>query len=143
MIKSMLILAPLLIAISCSQPAPAIEVRDAWARATAPRQSSGAIYATFVNSGPDDRLTSVGTDRAEMAALHSSETVNGVARMRMASDLVIPAGSTVEFAPSGTHVMLEGLKAPLVTGQTLSLELRFAKAGTRNVTVSVAAAGSR
>ena len=145
MIKSPLGLAPLLLAMSCAQPAPdsAIEVRDAWARATAPGQSSGAVYATIANSGADDRLTGVATNRAAMAMVHATETVNGVSRMRMAGDVAIPAGSTVALAPGGTHVMLEGLKAPLMAGEQLSLELRFARSGSRTVVVSVVAPGSR
>lgn len=143
MIKPLLALAPLLITASCTQPDPKIEVRDAWARATAPGQTSGAVYATLVSTGADDRLTSAATDRAAMAMVHTSETVDGVARMRMVHDLPIPAGQPVALAPGGNHIMLEGLTAPLVAGQDLPLELSFARAGTRKVAVRIVEPGSR
>ena len=47
---------------SCAPTAPQIEVRDPWARATAPGQPSGAIYATIVNRGSADRLVGVASD---------------------------------------------------------------------------------
>ena len=143
MIKPLLSAIPLFLAAACAQQAPALEVRDAWARATAPGQTSGAVYATLDNRGPDDRLTGAATDRAAMAMVHKSETVDGVARMRMAGDVPIASGSTVVLAPGGTHIMLEGLKAPLVAGETLPLELRFANGGARKVDVRIVAPWSR
>ena len=143
MIKPLLAALPLLLATACAQQAPALEVRDAWARATAPGQTSGAVYATLDNHGPDDRLTGAATDRAAMAMIHKSETVSGVARMRMAGDVPVAAGSTVVLAPGGTHIMLEGLKAPLVAGQTIPLELRFANGGAHKVDVRIVAPWSR
>lgn len=143
MIKSLLAFAPLLFATACAQQAPALEVRDAWARATAPGQKSGAIYATIDNRGSADRLTGAATDRATMAMIHRSETVDGVARMRMAGDVSIPAGSTIVLGPGATHIMLEGLKAPLVAGQTIPIELRFANGGTHKVEARIVAPWSR
>ncbi|MDQ3077221.1 MAG: copper chaperone PCu(A)C [Pseudomonadota bacterium] len=135
----------LLLAAACARaPAvPSIEVRDAWARATAPGQSTGAVYATLVNGGADDRLVAAATPVATTASLHSSETVNGVAQMRMLRALPIPAEATVRLEPGGTHVMLDGLAAPLVAGKQVALTLRFAKSGTKDVMATVVAPGSR
>ncbi len=141
---------PLAIALagcSAEPDAPAIEVSDAWARATAPGQSSGAIYATIVNRGAADTLTGVASDDG-MAMLHASETQGGVSRMRMVEAMPINAGSestaqTVALAPGGTHVMLSGLSKPLIAGEKLGLTLRFAKSGEREVDVSVVAPGAR
>jgi copper(I)-binding protein len=54
----------------------------------------------------------------------------------------IPADQRVVLAPKGTHIMLMGLAKPLVAGETVPLELRFAKAGEIGITVVVRAAGS-
>lgn len=138
--------APLLIAFaltaSCAPGAPDIAVRDAWARATAPGQSSGAVYATIVNRGAADRLVGV-TSGTGTALLHRSDRQGGVARMRMLSELAIPAGSSVALAPGGTHIMLTGLAAPLAGGGDFPLTFRFALAGPRTVTVAIVAAGAR
>ncbi len=137
-----MMLAASLLAAGCAPSAPDIEVSDAWARATAPGQSSGAIYATIANRGSADRLVGVAAS-AGTAMLHSSATVNGVSRMRMLSDLAIPANGQVALAPGGTHIMLTGLPAPLATGADLRLTLRFAQSGSRTLPVAIVAPGSR
>ncbi|MDQ3140596.1 MAG: copper chaperone PCu(A)C [Pseudomonadota bacterium] len=126
----------------CEGASPDIAVSDAWARATAPGQSSGAVYATIVNDGAADQLVAVSTT-AGNAMLHGNDGTGGVARMRMVADLPIPARAKVQLAPGATHVMLGGLKAPLTAGTHFPLTLRFAKAGPRTVEVAVVAAGAR
>jgi copper(I)-binding protein len=122
--------------------APDIRIDDAWARATAAGQSSGAVYATIVNSGGADRLVGV-TSEAGMAMLHDSSSSDGMARMRMVDALAVPASGQLRLAPGGTHVMLSGLRAPLVAGQKIRVSFRFAGAGPRDVDVAIVAPGSR
>ncbi|MEO6248407.1 MAG: copper chaperone PCu(A)C [Sphingomicrobium sp.] len=123
--------------------APSIELRDAWARETAPGQTSGAAYLTIVNTGrEDDRLIGVTAPKATGAMLHSASERGGVASMRMASEVAIPAETTVTLAPLGTHIMLTGLAAPLKPGERVALTLRFARAGPRLIEAAVLPAGS-
>ncbi len=118
--------------------APAIEIRDAWARETAPGQTNGAAYFTIVNMGSEgDRLVSVTTPAASMAMIHGSSNSNGVMAMRMMADLPVPGSATVTLAPLGTHLMLTGLSAPLHAGDRVPLTLRFARAGARQVDAAV------
>jgi copper(I)-binding protein len=126
----------------CDAASPRIEVSDAWARATAPGQSSGAVYATIVNDGGADELVAVSSG-AGNAMLHSNDSVDGVARMRMMARLPIPARSRVTLAPGAAHIMVMGLKAPLAAGSRFPMTLQFAKAGPRTVQVAVVAAGAR
>ncbi len=130
------------IAASCAASAPDIIVSDAWARATAPGQSSAAVYAIIKNNGGPDRLLEVTSDTG-LPTLHRTEQDNNVARMRMLSDVAIPAGDIVALRPGGAHVMLTGLTKPLAAGTSFPLTLRFAKAGPRSVTVAVVVAGVR
>ena len=134
-------LAALLLASCTASAPPAIDVQDAWARATLPGQTSSAAYFTISNSGGPDQLLSVSSSAAS-ASLHSTSMDNGVMRMRPVQTLDIPANSTVVLKPGGTHVMLMGLKQPLAAGSTLPLQLKFAKSGVRDVNVAVRAAGS-
>ena len=46
-------------------------------------------------------------------------------------------GEPTALRPSGLHIMLIGLKKPLVAGQTFPLTLRFEKAGATSVQVTV------
>jgi periplasmic copper chaperone A len=130
-------LAALLLA-SCSvQSAPPdIAVDDAWARATAPGQTTAAIYFTVSNNGGEDRLIGVSTP-AGQASVHSTSMDGGVMRMRPIPALGVPAGSTVELKPRGLHVMVAGLEKPLEAGSTVPLRLVFDESGERWVVVTV------
>jgi periplasmic copper chaperone A len=51
--------------------------------------------------------------------------------------LHVEAGQELKFEPNGMHLMLMGLKKPLVEGQTFELNLVFEVAGARKVKVVV------
>lgn len=112
-------------------------VTDAWARATPPGTTVGAAYMTIQGGQQDDRLVDANSDRAAMVHLHAVEEKDGIAKMRAIEAVEIPAGQRVALAPKSTHVMLMGLDAPLVAGQTFVITLRFADAGELPVTVTV------
>lgn len=137
MIRAGLILGFFLLA-SCGDPEAAdIRVSNAWARPTV-GQAPGAVYLTVSNKGgAPDRLTGAFTDHAAMAMVHQNEVVDGVARMRMAGEINIPAHEQIEMRPGGTHIMLEGLKAPLRTGDDFDLVLKFRNSPDQAVKVTV------
>ena len=129
---------------SSRSTAPDRRLADGWARATAPGQASGAAYLTIDNRGArDDRLVTVATTRAATATIHQSTAAGGVMRMRMLASLPIPAGKRLKLLPGGTHIMLAPLTAPLKSGETLELTLRFEHVGERRVPVTVFAPGAR
>ena len=131
--------AALLLAACGPADQPEIAVENGWARATVAGQESGAIYLNIVNrGGGDDRLVDVSVPRAARATLHFSTMDGGVMRMRdLADGLAIPSGATVALAPNKTHIMLSGLTVPLRPGEQFPAALRFAKAGTKDVTIRV------
>lgn len=136
--KPALTLALLLSLGACGQNGePDIRLGNAWARPTR-GDAPGAVYVAINNKGAaDDRLTGAFTDHAALAMVHQSELVDGVATMRMAGEINVPSGSRIEMVPGGTHIMLEGLRAPLRTGDSFELVLKFRKSGDRKVTVDV------
>ena len=137
MTRSLLFSALLLLAACGQQGAPEIKLDNAWARPTI-GQAPGAVYVTIENKGGTaDRLTGAFTDHAAMAMVHQNEVVNGVARMRMAGEINIPANDRIEMVPGGTHIMLEGLRAPLRTGDRFDLVLKFKESGDQSVEVKV------
>ena len=115
-----------------------------WARATPKGASTGAGYMTITNKGSaPDRLTCVSADGASQCQLHTMTMEQGVMRMRpLADGLELKAGETVEFKPSGFHMMFTGLKKPLVQGQTESVTLKFEKAGTIAVPYAIQGIGA-
>ena len=109
-------LAALLLASCGPGGSPAIEVKDAWARATPPGATAGAAYFTLVNGGQvGDSLVGVSTP-AGNAGVHSTNLADGVMRMRPVASLEVAAGATVTLKPGGDHVMVTGLKRPLTAG---------------------------
>jgi periplasmic copper chaperone A len=62
--------------------------------------------------------------------------------MRQITDATVPAGGALALEPGGTHVMLIGLRSPLVPGATVPLILTFRHAGEVRVDAVVLAPGS-
>jgi copper(I)-binding protein len=131
----------LMLAVTAPAGAAELQVRDAWARATPPGAGVAAVYLTIVGGDVADRLVAAQTDRAAMTQVHTVTESDGMARMREASRVDVPAHALVVFAPSGLHLMLMQLAAPLVVGQRFGVTLTFERAGPRNVDVEVIAPG--
>ena len=129
---------PLLLLAASGAVAGELAVTSAWARATPPGVSVGVVYFHLENgSAMSDRLLRLKTSVAASAGVHRTEIVEDIARMREVAVLHVAPGENVEFAPGGLHVMLMGLKKPLVAGKTFELELAFEVAGPRRVVVSI------
>jgi len=120
-----------------TQAGDAPVVSEAWSRATPPGVEVGAAYMVIKGGSRDDRLVGASSERADMVHLHDVVEEDGVAKMRSTEEVAVPAGKRVELAPKGKHLMLMGLDAPLVTGQTYALVLQFAESGEQKVTVTV------
>lgn len=121
-------------------------VESVWARTTAPQAKMGAIYLRITNAGSDDRLISAKVDASIASALSIHEMKQderGMMRMlELTAGLPVTAGATVDLAPGGKHLMLEGLKGPLQIGQAFEITLNFERTGEKRVSVEVKARGS-
>jgi copper(I)-binding protein len=118
--------------------AAGLTVTDAWSRSTPPGVTVGVGYFTLKNdTGKSDRLLKVSSPVAEKVQVHRTEVLDGIARMREVAVLHVAAGETVKLEPDGMHLMLIGLKKPLVEGQAFELSLVFEVAGRKNVKVAV------
>lgn len=109
--------------------AGSIAVDHPWSRAT--RGPVGAVYLVIRNEGStDDRLIAASSDVAESVEIHEHAMSDGVMRMRPAAGgVTVSAGDAAVFEPGGLHIMLIGLKAPLVEEEAFSITLTFEKAG--------------
>jgi len=115
-----------------------LAVANAWSRSTPPSARVGVVYFTLENdTKKSDRLLKLTTPVASKVEVHRTEVLHGIARMREVAVLHVDAGQTLEFQPGGLHVMLTGLKQPLVAGTAFDLELLFEVAGPRKVRVDV------
>lgn len=115
------------------------KIADAWARPTVQGQNAGGGYLRIDNKGgAADRLLAASADVSASVELHTMTMEGDVMRMRRVDGIDVPAGQVVELKPGGLHVMFMGLKAPLRTGTSFPLTLKFEKAGEVKTTVQVA-----
>jgi periplasmic copper chaperone A len=119
-----------------------IVVTAAWARATPPGASVGAVYVTLENRGAsNERLVSVASPAAKSAMLHETVEEGGISTMRESENAIAP-GATLEMKPGSVHIMLMEITKPLKEGETVSVVLSFEKAGEVRVGAEVAPIGA-
>ncbi|MET3836443.1 copper(I)-binding protein [Brevundimonas sp. UYEF29] len=117
--------------------AAAVTATDAWCRPSPNGAKAGGCYVTLT-AATDDRLTGGSTPRAGSLQVHEMKTENGMMKMaELTAGLPLPAGQAVALAPGGNHLMLIGLTAPLVAGETVPLTFQFASAPTITVQAQV------
>ena len=120
---------------SCSQQA-SLEVKDAWTRDTVGSVANAAVFLT-ISSPIADRLVSASTRVARKTDLMTMGREGDVMKMKYVQGIDIPANTPVSLNPSGLHVWLAQLKQPLKAGETFPLDLKFEKAGQRQIAVTV------
>lgn len=106
---------------------PEISVVDAYASEST--SDASALYVTLHNDGGGDHLVGATTAAASTVTIHGPDMV---AETRYA----VGHGQTA-LAPGGSHIMLEGLPAPMRAGDQIGVRLLFAKSSPIDVTVKV------
>lgn len=102
-----------------------VVVSDATVRLLPPGVPNTAAYFSIENRS-DKNVVLVGANAnfVNKAEIHNHLFVDNMMRMQQQSEVVIGAGETVHFEPSGLHIMLFGLNQVLDEGQTLPLSLQ-------------------
>ena len=120
-----------------------IQLRNPWTRATPPGAEVAAGYVEIRNSGKEaDRLVAASSPAAARVELHVMSRDGGVMKMRESAGFEMPPRKHLTLKPSGPHLMLVGLKQPLLKGQHIPLTLRFERAGEVRVELEVQSSGA-
>lgn len=144
MTRTTLLAVALLTLAACSQgggggsgePAT-VQVNGAICRPTPTGRQMTGCYLTLT-SATADRLLSASSPDANLVQVHESRIESGMMMMgELREGLPLPAGETVALAPGGNHLMLMGVKEPLVAGDTVALTLTFATSAPVEVTATV------
>ncbi len=115
-----------------------LTIHKPWARASIGQAQAGAAYLTVMNTGSlPDRLVAAEGDVANRVELHTHMMQDGVMKMRQVKAIEVAPGEPAVLKPGGLHVMLMGLKAPLVKGESFPLTLVFEKAGRVEIEVPI------
>lgn len=93
--------------------------------------ASGAAYVAITNRGrAADTLLSITSPAAAMVMAHGG-TMSGMGPVE------VPAGGSVRFTPGGAHLMLSDFSAAPKAGDSLTIVLTFAHAGTVQLALPV------
>lgn len=115
-----------------------VAITNAWVRGTVPGQRGTGAFMQL-KSTSDVVLVGVASPAARVVELHEMAQAGGVMRMRAVDKLPLPAGTLVELAPGGYHVMLMDLAQPLKEGDRVPVTLTFADKNGRKTTQVVEA----
>lgn len=103
----------------------AVDVQNAWARATVKGQMATGAFMT-ITAKEGTKLVGVSSPVAGVAQVHEMKMDGGVMKMAaVKGGLELPAGKAVELKPGGFHIMLMDLKEPLVKDSTVPVTLLF------------------
>ncbi len=117
----------------------ALDVKNAWVRATVPGQSGTGAFMTLTHK-TGAKLVRVSSSAVPIVEIHEMKMEGDVMKMReLPQGLDLPAGKPVELAPGGLHLMLMDLKTALQRDSTLPLTLwlRDAKGEESKIEITV------
>ena len=103
--------------------ADSITVTDAWIRALPASVPSGGYFTLRNSTAKPVILTTAQSPACGMLMLHKSSGMAGMTSMDDVSDVIVPAGGTVKFAPGGYHLMC--MQATAKPGQHVPVTLNF------------------
>ena len=105
--KRFLLVISLALVAACGSDAPPLVASDVVVKPPMPGMQMAAGYLTLRNNSTEeiviDRVTSPQFGKVEM---HETVIEDGIAKMSALAEIVVPAGSAVEFQPGGKHLML-------------------------------------
>jgi periplasmic copper chaperone A len=103
--------------------------------------TTAAAYFTIDNTTSNaDRLIGVESGAGADTVLHTTSADGSM--MTSAGGVTVRAHGSIRFTPGGNHVMIEKVYGRLKVGQSVNLELDFAKAGSIDVTAKVVPLGT-
>lgn len=102
-----------------------VSVTGCWIRALPNRLPSAAYFRIDNRGARNAVLVGAQSARFGKVMLHANQTVDGMATMVHADQIVVPPGERFEFAPGGHHVMLEQPASELRVGDAVPLTFWF------------------
>ena len=98
------------------------------------------LYFTVVNRGKEDEaLVAVAVEGTDRSDLHRTVSRGGLAWMEATTEIAIPAGGSLAFAPGGNHVMVQDSAKHLRRGALVRVRLVFRRSGSHRFPMPVVA----
>ena len=115
----------LLAATAGAAQAEGVTVTDAWIRALPPSVPSGGYFTLHNGTPAPVTLAAAQSPACGMLMLHKSDSSAGMTSMDDVSEVIVPAGGTVKFAPGGYHLMCMEAGPAIKPGQHVPVTLNF------------------
>lgn len=112
-------------------------VEGLYAFETSAGMKVGAAFGALPTVTADDELISVTSPISPRIEIHEMKEVNGIMQMRKVDAIPVLANKENKLVPTGYHLMLMDLSAPLVKGTEFPLTLKFKNTGEKTVTIPV------
>jgi copper(I)-binding protein len=116
-----------------------LTITDAYIRQPASPDVAAAYLTVRNDGGTADQLSSAYCGAATTTTVHADSADMAAGQHAPGTPLAVPANSVVSLTPAKGHIMLDKLTGTLKAGDTVSLLLRFDKAGQVLVDVPVIA----
>jgi periplasmic copper chaperone A len=116
-----------------------LTVYDAYIRQPASPDVAAAYLSVRNDGSTPDRLSSAYCGAATTTTVHADSAAMQPGQQAPSTPLAVPARQVVSLTPAKGHIMLDKLTGTLKAGDTVSLLLRFDKAGQVLVDVPVIA----
>ena len=132
------LILPLLALAPLSMAHAAIDVNNAYARATPPNATTSAVFAIIENTGDKDRvIVEAASQASSVVELHDVIMDGDVMKMRQVKSITVPANGQTILKPGSLHIMLLDVEKPMKEGETINVELTFANGEVQVLTVPV------
>lgn len=115
-----------------------VEVTNAYVRATIPGTQVSSAYMELHNKAAEGiKLVAAKSEISDQVEIHQHLMEGGMMKMRQVESLSIAANSSTVLQPSGYHLMIFNLKAPLKDGEKVKLTLVFDNETEKLITVPI------
>lgn len=115
-----------------------ITVREAWARLDRDNRRMATVYFLIENAASEsDALVGVWTPIADKATMSVPHWRGMLMSMRGVDEIAVPANGWVMLRPGAYQVDILQLAYAMRPGQSIPLELRFARAGRVEITAVI------
>ena len=115
-----------------------LQVSNAQIRAVPPTQKITAAFMDISNHSESSiAIIAIETDIADSVEFHTSIREGEKILMRKVESIPVDSQSTTALEPGGYHLMLFGLKRPLIIDELIKLQLQLSNGEFQTVTVPV------
>jgi periplasmic copper chaperone A len=136
--KSTLLISTLIFS-SLAHACAELDVNNAWIRTPPPNAKMLAGYVELGNRSEQSILVQgLTSDAFSSVEMHTTEVINGIAKMRQLEMLEVKVGKTESLAPGGKHLMLMGAKRSFKEGDVVPIALTLCESKQQTINFIVA-----